>query len=78
MNANEICLDILEIYFKQNKKMSFEKGAIIEIDEIENQLKTKEDKSKFEKRKGFEILSTLAHGSFGRVYQVKHLQTGLK
>jgi hypothetical protein len=58
--------------------MSFEIGAIIEIDEIENQLKTKEDKSKFGKRKGFEILRKLAHGSFGRVHQVKHLQTGLK
>ena len=58
--------------------MSFETGAIIEIDEIENQLKTKEDKSEFGKRKGFKFLETLGNGSFSRVYQVKDLQNGLK
>ena len=49
--------------------MSFEIGHVFETEHFEK-------RDGFRIRSQFEILSILGHGSFGRVNEVKHIQSG--
>jgi hypothetical protein len=56
-------------------EMSFELGHLFAI---ENLNRNNQIKNGLEIKSDFEIINTLGYGSFGRVNQVKHIQTGEK